>query len=69
MTALSDLPLAAEEDLSPDSPLSKFGDESWKNRVKADVSIVQLVKILGYQNTMFLWTTLMLEEVRTSLYL
>jgi hypothetical protein len=56
ISALSDLPLALE-DLHLDGVA--FGTKSAKD----DESMIQLFRCLGYQNIVFIWTALMLEEV------
>jgi hypothetical protein len=56
ISALSDLPLASE-DMFLDGVA--FGSMSSKD----DESMIHLLRRLGYQNIVFVWTALMLEEV------
>jgi hypothetical protein len=57
MNALHDLPIATEDTSAP------HGFQSSQSEDILDGCIGNLIQMLGVQNTLFLWTCLLLEEV------
>jgi hypothetical protein len=62
ISALADLPLASE-DMHMDGIAYGSSSSGGGSIGRDDQSMQQLFRLLGYQNILFIWTALMLEEV------